>query len=369
VNAGLLVEQLYSTAPGGIGSYIEALCRLLPQQAAADQSEVVAISAFHRRPRPLGLGVRTIPLPSRALLASWQVARWPPVSSLVRDLGVMLAPSLALPAPGRAPLVVFCADVAFLRLPHAYTSWGRWFHARGLELARREAALVLTCGETTAGDLVDLGGIDRDRIRVIPLGADPPLVSDPREALERRRRLGVADLPYFLWVGTRQPRKNLAGVLEAARHLADLPHHLVLAGPRGWVLPELHQDVARLGLSGRAHLLGWVPPEDLSALYEGATALCFPSLYEGFGLPVIEAMAHGTPVVTSTVSSLPEVAGGAAMLVDPNDPGAIASALRQLADDEGLREEKAAAGLCRAALFTWDASVRATWEALKEVAR
>ena len=363
MRAGLVLEQLYAPVPGGIGAYVEALCRLLPSMAGAGD-EVLGVSAFHRRRPHVGLPVVRIPLPARPVTAAWQFLRRPALPS---GFDAVLAPSLAVPPPGRASLVVFCADVAFLRVPEAYPAWGRAFHRRGLANARSDAAVVLTCSEASAADLRELGGIGGDRVRVIPLGVDPPAVSE-EQAGRRRDRLGLPQGPYFLWVGTREPRKNLTRVLDAATRLLDLDERWVLAGPRGWMVSEVERDVSRRGLDGRVHLLGQVDRADLSALYRGATALCFPSLYEGFGLPVAEAMAHGVPVVTSDVSSLPEVAGGAGVLVDPRDPDAIAKGLRRLAEDSDERQARIDAGHRHVARFTWEASAAATWAALKECA-
>lgn len=337
------------------------MCRLLPPLAQASGDEIVGISSASRPQAGEGidLHVRRTLLPARLLAPAWQMLRVPRVG---RDLDVILAPSLLIP-PTRATLAVFVADVAFLRMPGAYPRWGRLFHRRGLRLAAQKARVVLTCSESAALDLERLGGVPRDRMRVIPLGADPPEITSA-EGERRRAALGVTT-PYVLWVGTREPRKNLASVLAAAA-LVDIP--FVLAGPRGWVIADVEDDARRRGLAGRVTFLGFLDRSDLSALYLGATALCYPSVYEGFGIPVIEAMAHGLAVVTSNVSSLPEAGGDAAILVDPHDPAAIAEALRSLIEDEAARAQRIEVGRAHAARFTWDASAGATWRAMKEAA-
>jgi glycosyltransferase involved in cell wall biosynthesis len=173
----------------------------------------------------------------------------------------------------------------------------------------------------------------------------------------------------MLYVGTVQPRKNLERLIEAfamatASHTGasggEQPLLLAIAGRRGWLSEAIDRRVAQLGLGGRVRFLDYVPDEDLPGLLSGATAFAFPSLYEGFGLPVLEAMACGAPVLTSTTSSLPEVAGDAAMLVDPTDTAAIAAALARLIADEPLRAELRARGLARAALFSWERCARET---------
>jgi glycosyltransferase involved in cell wall biosynthesis len=289
----------------------------------------------------------------------------------LRGFDVILAPSLALPpkTTGATKLVVFCADLAFLHMPEAYPRWGRAFHQRGLTRAVREAALILTCSEASASDLLVRGDARLEQIRVIPLGADPPTPETAEgDDVARRSRLGLNGEPYFLWVGTQEPRKNLKATLAAFRQLADLPQRLVLAGPRGWRTADLQEMAGAEGVAGRVDVVGFVGPRDLSALYRGASAFCYPSHYEGFGLPVVEAMAHGTPVVTSNVSSLPEVAGDAALLVDPADPGALAVAMRRLVEDVNLRRYCVVAGHQQAAQYTWQASAAATWAAVRDAA-
>ena len=345
----MVVEQLYRAVPGGIGEYAFEMAARLPRLAAPDD-EVWGVSAWHRRPpgRPLPLPARRVPLPSRPLTAAWQFLRLP----RLRGADVVLATSLAVPPTGRATgLVVFCADLAFLHVPEAFPRWGLAFHRRGLRNAVRHADMVLTCSQTSAVDLAAAGAAD---VRVIPLGADPPAI-DAAEALRRRQALGVPDA-YVLALSTNEPRKNLSTVVAAAPRL---PAPLVVAGPTGWLAHDVKAD----GVIAVGH----VGPEDRSALYMGALALCYPSLYEGFGLPVVEAMAHGTPVVTSTVSSLPEVAGDAGVLIEPTDVDALVDAVDRLAHDDGFRAERVEKGLQQATRYTWEASAHATWNALVDV--
>jgi glycosyltransferase involved in cell wall biosynthesis len=188
---------------------------------------------------------------------------------------------------------------------------------------------------------------------------------------ELRARHGLRADRYVLSVGTLEPRKNHARLVRAFDALAatrpDL--RLVLAGARGWKSGAVDSAIAAAGARARIHVLGGVSADDLAALYSGATAFAYPSLYEGFGLPVLEAMAAGAPVLTSTVSSLPEVAGDAALLVDPDDSDAMAGAMHELLFDEALRTRLAGMGLARAASFTWERTARATAESLRRARR
>jgi glycosyltransferase involved in cell wall biosynthesis len=166
--------------------------------------------------------------------------------------------------------------------------------------------------------------------------------------------------PYFLYVGTIQPRKNLVRLLEAFAQLSPEAPRLVIAGKRGWLSAPIERRAAELGLAERVVFAGYVPDAELPGLLRGALAFVFPSLYEGFGMPVLEAMAAGVPVLTSSTSALPEVAGDAALLVDPCDTAAIAGGMARLAGDASLRADLRARGLARAAEFTWERCARET---------
>jgi glycosyltransferase involved in cell wall biosynthesis len=202
-------------------------------------------------------------------------------------------------------------------------------------------------------------------VHVVPLAASLPTGSvEPQEVLARLR----IQPPYILSVGTLEPRKNLVRLVRAYRRAASrgVTHSLALVGPMGWRAGELLREVAGDG-PGRVAVTGPVPAEDLDALYRGASAFAFPSLYEGFGLPVVEAMARGVPCVVSTSSSVPEVAGEAALPVDPRSVAGLADALERVVSDHGLAARLRDAGRRRAAQFTWDRTARQTMEVYKSV--
>jgi glycosyltransferase involved in cell wall biosynthesis len=272
-------------------------------------------------------------------------------------------------------------DVAFRHFPEAYPASGRRFHERATRIAVAEATRVLVPSAATARDLADLYGLEPERVTVTPLGAGPPSDPDPQPARRLLERLGVGG-PFLLAVGTLEPRKNLPRLVVAfAEAAADLPeHHLVVVGPTGWgkalagALPGPPGSKDRSARSGgampaRVVLAGAVEYAVLQGLYRSADGLAYPSLYEGFGLPVLEAMARGLPVLTSDRSSLPEVAGGAALLVDPTDVPAMAKGLIELVSNHALRERLSADGRRRAAAFTWRATAAATWAAYEEALR
>jgi glycosyltransferase involved in cell wall biosynthesis len=366
---GVVAEQLFAPVPGGIGRYVRALARHL--EPAASGGAVRWVVARHPAERVAAAGLpvertRALAWPGRLATRTWVELRRPRLpAGLLGELDLVHATSAAVPPARGRPLVATVHDVAFRRFPEAYPAGGRRFHERATWIAVREAARVLVPSAATARDLADLYGLEPARVTVTPLGADPPPEPlDPAPARRLLRRLGVPG-PFLLAVGTLEPRKNLARLVAAfAEAAAELhEHHLVVVGPAGWgrALPS--------GPPARVALAGAVDEATLHGLYAAADGLAYPSLYEGFGLPVLEAMAHGTPVLTSDRSSLPELAGDAALLVDPTDTSAIAKGLVELVGDRELRERLATAGPRRAAAFTWPATAAVTWAAYREALR
>jgi len=228
---------------------------------------------------------------------------------------------------------------------------------RSLDVIRRRAALVLCSSQATMADCV-AAGLDETRLRHVPLGVDVT-PAGPDDVARVRRTYGLPD-EHLLFVGTLEPRKNLRRLVDAHRQLPDAPP-LAIVGAAGWGDGD---DVGELDAS-RVRFLGFVPAADLGPLYASASVLCYPSLREGYGLPVLEAMAQGTPVVTSRGTSTEEAAGGAAVLVDPLDTGSIAAGIADALDRAG---ELAALGRARAAASTWAATAAATAAAYREVA-
>jgi len=224
----------------------------------------------------------------------------------------------------------------------------------------------------TRADLVRHYGVAESKVHVVHLGRDESLapVHDPQVRAAARVHAGIGER-YLFYVGTLQPRKNLSRVVQAFARLAGAPGmhdvQLVLAGKRGWLYDELFAEVERCGLGGRVLFPGYVDGADLPALYGGALGFVYPSLYEGFGIPVLEAQACGVPVMTSNNSSLPEVAGDAALLVDPTDVDAIAEAMRRLATDDALRAELVQRGFENVKRFSWEKCARETLAVLESV--
>lgn len=367
-------EQLLYRSPGGIGRYTAQLLTVLPTLFPAD--EVVAFTAAHRRsvvqrafesagaPASAGDEAVVLRLPRPALYDAWTLAGWPPLP----DMGgatLVHAPSVAVPPKGGRPLVVTVHDIAPALFPDAFPRRGRRFHERALHAVAARADLVVTVSRAAAEEIVAHSDVDRARVRIVPHGVAPP-TPDPqaqRVVLERR---GLSGRRYLLWVGSLEPRKGLPTLLGAVaamrkRVASGSPLRdvlLVLAGYDGWLTGRALSAEDRSQVEPVLHQLGRVTEEELWALYAGATAFAFPSLHEGFGLPVLEAMSQGTPVVASDIPSVREVAGGAARLVRPGDVAGWTDALEQLLDDDHARMGLAEAGRRRSRELALDESMR-----------
>ena len=348
------LEQCWHAVPGGTAVAALELARALDDRGDV---ELVGVAARHRADPPdpwvPPIRVHQLPLPRLALYEAWHRLRRPSVERATGAVDVIHATGIAMP-PATRPVVVTVHDLAYLDYPEMFSRAGLSFFRRALDLTLADARLVL-CSSLSTLARCRQAGFDEARLRHVPLGVRVEPATDER-VREVRARLGLEG-EYVLWAGTVEPRKNLRGLLEAFARV-DQPVELALVGPTGWnedlelVLASLPRSVR-----DRVHRLGWVARDDLAALYAGASVFCFPSLLEGFGFPVVEAMAHGTPVVTSTGTSTEElVADGAGLAVTPTDVDAIAEAISRILSDGPLAAALAAAGARRAAEYTWERS-------------
>jgi glycosyltransferase involved in cell wall biosynthesis len=292
----------------------------------------------------------------------------------LRPPDVLFVPAHVLPLAHSRSCVATVHDLGFLHFPEAHRGRDRWYLAWATAWNARQSSAVIADSQATKADLVREYGVASSRIHVVYLGRDQTLtpVRDLTMLERVRARYGIGRR-YLLYVGTLQPRKNLSRVVEGFARLASTPSmtetQLVLAGKRGWLFEDLFAQARREGLESRVLFPGYVDHTDLAALYSGASGLVFPSLYEGFGMPVLEGQSCGVPVMTSNNSSLPEVAGDAALLVDPQDVDAIAAAMLRLATDDALRAALIERGYANVKRFSWEKCARETLDVLESVGR
>lgn len=348
------LEQCWHPVPGGTAV---AALRIAAELDADPEVELVAVAGRHRRqpspPYRPSLSVRSLPLARPWLYETWNRFERPRVEAATGPIDVCHS-TTAIPAATSAPHVVTVHDVAFVHHPDRFSRHGARVMAAGLERAR-SADLVMCPSRHVANDLAEIG-FSEQRVRVVPWGVDR-VVTDQADT-DRVR--AAYDLPeqFVLFVGTLEPRKNLDRLAAAVDRLGgDVP--LVVVGAAGW-------GETRVEAGANCRFVGFVPQADLAPLYAAATVFAYPSLEEGFGLPVLEAMAQSTPVVTSAGVATEEVAGGAAVLVDPTDIDSITEGLRSALDDPS---RWAALGSARAASCTWSAAAAATLAVYREVAR
>jgi glycosyltransferase involved in cell wall biosynthesis len=378
---------LCTAAYGGIGRYVEELTRALLSRTVdeRDRDEFV-LFAGDRQPGWLpGILANASPdrAASRASLDVRYTHRW---HAAIRG-NVFLGPQLSrlgirvfhapdtlgfpLAAPRRVACVVTIHDLIPQRFPQTVTRGHRAIRCAVLPRVVARADLVIADSQATARDIADWFPTAETKTRVVYLGVDERFAPAPGDAVAAvRQRFGLPS-EYLLYAGVISPVKNLDRLFEAYAMLTqadqDTPP-LVVAGRLGWLHEGIVRKVRDLGLTSRVLFPGFITDEALPALMTGAFAFLFPSLYEGFGLPILEAMACGTPVVTSDRSSLPEVAGGAAELVDPEQPESIADGIRALMQDSSRRRQLRQCGIERARLFRWEETARHTMNAYHEAA-
>lgn len=365
------IDQLYFQAPGGIGTYVR---NLVPGLARQDPS--LEIKLFHTRfPRDLPperwvreYWVEELSAPIRSLYPRWDLVARPPLPSSLSSTDVLHASNpAAIPPAGRDQrLVVTVHDLAFEYYPGMFPRTWRTLYRMGLRAAVRRADAIITPSRNTAEDLLSRTRVPPDRLHVVPLAASLETRDEDPDATLLRMKV---PRPYLLFVGTLEPRKNLVRLIRAYRRVAatGLPHALVLAGPLGWHDQALHREIALSG-PGDIVMTGGVDDVQLDALYRGASAFVYPSLYEGFGLPVVEALARGVPTVASNGSSLPEVYGEAAVAVSPRSVREIAQGIETVLTDRELAERLSMRGIARAERFSWDETARLTLQVYERVA-
>lgn len=335
----------------GIGRYVRELLRAL---ALADATNRYCLFYASTSPLPyplpslpLHFSSRHLPFHDIWLARLWHRAQLPiPVELITGPVDVYHAPDFTLP-PVRARSVLTVHDLSFVRDPESASPGLRSYLNSVVPRSVNRADHVIAVSHATKADLVELYRTPESKITVLYEGVDPIFRPTPNPAIREKYKLGAA--PYIFSISTIQPRKNYRRLIQA---FAQLPSefNLVIAGGPGWLYDGIFAEAGTPAVRGRVKFIGFAPDEDLPALYSEAAAFAYPSLYEGFGLPLLEAMACGTPTITSNVSCLPEIAGGASALVDPYSVDGIAEGLRRALAD---RDAWTARGFARAAQFRW----------------
>jgi glycosyltransferase involved in cell wall biosynthesis len=362
------------TQGAGIGRYTRELIRALLAVPADHRYTLVYASPQPLQPAanplrsdlPAAVRLRRIPFHDKWLMRAWHRLRLPiPIELVTGRVDLFHSPDFTLPPtlPG-VPTLLTVHDLSFIRDPDSAWPSLRVFLERAVSRSVKRATHVLADSQATRDDLVDIWHTPAEKITVLYSGVEPRFrpIRDRAQLDQIREKYRIEPKPFILAIGTLQPRKNYKRLIEAFALLANEPPfktlQLIIAGGRGWLFDDIFTHVKQFGLEDRVRFPGFIADEDLPALYSAADLLAYVSLYEGFGLPALEAMACGTPVVGSNVSSVPEVIGSAGLQVDPRDVDAIADALKRMLTQADLRERSIAAGIERAKQFTWEQSAQ-----------
>ncbi|MFO8079987.1 MAG: glycosyltransferase family 1 protein [Armatimonadota bacterium] len=359
--------------PSGVERAVVGLAEGLAEIAPADQRFSLMVAAGREDALPSGEGIAPLAAPRWAERRAGRVFYEQALAATrlrAEQVDVLHGAAYVLPHNWEGPSVVTVHDAITV----CHEQWCQWHNVihYGLVMTRsaRNASAVIVPSEFTKRELVEHVGVQRRQIRVVPLGVGDEFAPAGEDAVERARRRHGLPERYVLCVGNVEPRKNLTAVVNAFNRVAEeTPHGLVIAGKRGWKCGEICAEMKRSPFSERIRWLGWVPHEDLPALYSGAELFVQWSLHEGFGLTPLEAMACGTPAVISDGGALPEIAGDAARVVALSE-GAVglSGALVELAGDEDARAEMAERGIRHAVRYTWAAHAEAVAQTYREVA-
>ena len=360
----------------GVGRYVEGLLGALTRLDASDSFTLFRSATYAGASGVEGLARErvsdvTLPHSHRALQCLWVLAQRPRVEKFIGPHDLFFSPGVpAFPTAGR--LVVVMHDMVWHKFPQFYPRHSIWMRRIDLRRVVKRAAGILTVSESSRRDILEATGFDERRVRAVYHGIEDKLRVRPSEddVAATLGRLGIRGRYVLSVAGDNSPKKNLGNLVRA---LALLPKELgdvalVNVGKPRYDQGGLDALIAELGMTGRVRSTGRIGDDDLRALYAGAALTAYPSFYEGFGFPIVESMALGTPVVTSNVSSMPEVAGDAALCVDPRDPRALSEAMRAILADAALREDLRAKGLERVKRFQWETSARQTRDFFAEVA-
>ncbi|MDX9974628.1 MAG: glycosyltransferase family 1 protein [FCB group bacterium] len=358
----------------GVGNYCYYLLKHLLRLLEADE-RIVGFATGRERPSlhelESRLKYRYIPVPTRVMYRSWTWFNRPRVDRCLGGLDIYHATNYFLPPTESAKRVVTIHDLAFMATPELASPKIVGPYSRQMTTFAHEADAIMAYSESTKADIVHYLDVPPEKITVAPMAVDEGFEPMPRDEAERWvREKYFVETPFLLFVSTLEPRKNVPTLLHAfARVAREIPHKLVLVGGIGWDSEEIFDTMRRLRITDRVVRPGFVPHHELPAFYCAADAFVFPTLYEGFGLPLLEALTCGCPVITSNNSSVPEVTGDAALRSDANDDENIAADIRRVLGNPELVAEMKKRGFGHATKYSWDACARATLEVYRNLAQ
>tara|TARA_Y100000590_G_scaffold178313_1_gene203449 strand:+ start:708 stop:1799 length:1092 start_codon:yes stop_codon:yes gene_type:complete len=358
IKVAYLIEQCWHRIPGGTA---EVAVNLAEEMSRLEGIDLIGIAANHKKdpqkPIPESMKIVHSKFPRQILYEMWNKLNIPKAESVAKSIDLVHASGGAIP-PTDLPLVATIHDLSWREQNDWFPSRGRRFAEIWLDKTRK-AERILCPSKTTFNDLLK-AGFDEQRIRVLPLGVKTRSVDNKQ--VEDLLEENSIRTPFVLWVGTLEPRKNISTLIQAMQKIPEIP--LVLVGPKGWGV-ELQSLIAPI--EDRVKLIGEVDEVAKHIWYEAASVFCFPSLMEGFGLPVAEAMSHGTPVVTSSTTATAEVAGDAALLTDPKSADDIAESITEILNKPELAEKLSKKGLERAKKMTWKNTALAIADIYREM--
>jgi glycosyltransferase involved in cell wall biosynthesis len=376
INAHLVAfNKSYRQA--GVSKYTELLINNLVNLDQTDQFFIY----IGNQPRPQNFAnatnfrVRASRLPTikPPVRIAWEQSLAPAL--LLRDrLNLLHCPVNVVPLAAPSKTVVTIHDLGFMRYPERYRAAKRRYLTAATSLSARRAAHIITDAESGRQEIIELLKVRPEKVTAVPLGVDARFRPLPPEEIEQFRQEKKLPARFVLYLGTLEPRKNIPLLLRGfARLRRENPAavegvELVLGGAKGWLYDEIFRLVQQLGLEQTTHFPGYVSEEELPLWYNSAECFVYPSIYEGFGLPPLEAMASGCPVITSNTSSLPEVVGKAGITVGPEDEAGLATALAQLLTDPAERVLRREQGRAQAQKFTWEETARRTLEIYRRIA-
>jgi glycosyltransferase involved in cell wall biosynthesis len=373
--AAQLLSFAGSYRQAGVSRYIAELLRdFATADPAAGQTYTAFVGPVPVPPTflpaeggPLRFVHSRLPTGRPPVRIAWEQALAPLAVARAR-LDLLHGPVGALPLAAPCRGIVTIHDLAFLAHPEALGAGRRRYLTAIIALSARRAAKIIAVSAFTRDEIVARLGVPADKVAVVHNAVDAAFAPLPPDEIARFRAEQGLPERLILWVGTLEPRKNLTGLLDAFAHLApQIDAELVIVGGQGWMYDDALARVATLGLAGRVRFAGFVPDAQLPRWYNAASVFVYPSLYEGFGLPPLEALACGVPTVTSAGTAMAEIVGDAALLADPRDPAALAAAIGRALDDTALRAALRDAGPRRAAGFTWARAAAATRAVYAEV--